>query len=603
MADFQKRDRLLDFKGGVLTDAPAILRPVEAMENLLPPQGFGMGLDPRDGIEAIIKVESQVAPHTGIGIFEITIDDCGRQKILALMDKATGEYRLLTKHTDQEGRVSIPPETGGELPVTPEVEPVFGNLMYFAAATATAAAGATTGITVEAANAGGTCDWGIDFVTAVAGVDLEDQTGTVTADENTSGTINVTVSADATPGRTFDVYLADPAAVDTYLKNPTVCRVTVGEYIVTNPMLYNIRDAVDGNTPIDIISYDAETEAFTTNDTVLIPEPSADSSIRVMRTPNYLLILEAFHSAYGAGQTKLSIFKVSQVIADTLAPVVLEFDVPDRSEVGGLWTGALYPYAGDKAILLIETTMHTIDLVTGDYTSAEITNLPSNMQEETLMNVAYQSTVDINGDLIAWYRTNEASGYVAGLVKINPATAAVTASLTDTATEGSHPQTFLPMASAEMYKPSSDLGTTQKHDKFSATLVRTNNYDSTAEFRCGTKCNSIISSRILGSDRAAFDLDGSTYYYKLAMVDITNGNKVWTSTEFLSASSLFANSCVVGDGTKFMARTDRDDGQFYLITAADGTMESVTKHADDTGYGLIPDAQGWGVENLQGDRL
>lgn len=257
MADSKREPRAIVFSGGVFSDMPATERPCEDLENLLSPMGGGKGLEPRDGIKFLIKPELSES-DTGIHIYEIeNPDDMTRTTILACIDVATGEVRHLTDHTDQEGRKSIPPLGGGTLPVTPEPEPDYVPWMRFDSATAYGDAGDTLMLTVSGNNVGGTCGVGIDMVTAEDGVDVNDGTGSVTANGITSGIITIPILGTARDGKKFDVYLDNPT---NFIKNPSRCRVTIGAVPYENWRPLRIR-AVSGNPNLAVLElFNVDTE-------------------------------------------------------------------------------------------------------------------------------------------------------------------------------------------------------------------------------------------------------------------------------------------------------------------------------------------------------
>lgn len=123
MAD-QKRNgpegRVIEFAGGVFTDMPVNERPCEYLENLLPPMGGGKGLEPRDGIDFVVRLWPPYEGDTDTHIYDVyNPDDMTQTHLIACYNVDTNEIVHLTTHTDQEGRKSIPPLGGGSLVLTP----------------------------------------------------------------------------------------------------------------------------------------------------------------------------------------------------------------------------------------------------------------------------------------------------------------------------------------------------------------------------------------------------------------------------------------------------------------------------------------------------
>lgn len=121
--DKTRRNRVIPFSGGVISDAPATEADGYDMENLLPPAGGGRGLVPRDGVEYLLRLETN--DTSGHVIHAVSLDDAARTFLVVVSDAATGRVELISDHTDMEGMQAIPPRGGGKLPpYVPPPEPV-----------------------------------------------------------------------------------------------------------------------------------------------------------------------------------------------------------------------------------------------------------------------------------------------------------------------------------------------------------------------------------------------------------------------------------------------------------------------------------------------
>jgi hypothetical protein len=427
LADLQPIENVYPFAGGIQSDGNTTERRWEDLENLLPPAGSGTGLKPRNGIEYVHQLTTEVVE--GCTVHLVTLDDVTRTKVVALMNASTGQIVKIDEYTEQYGRKALDPYAGGhpDDPTLDFVNPVLPDVdaaeLEFGAAAVSGDAGTTFEVPLTGVGFPGDVA-GASYVIlneageiATAEVVTPEGTCSATAGEDfiLTGTLEVEVNSGVV-GQVLTAYLYAPT--DCTLSNPSHKDFTVnGEELDTYaPIMYE--NIATNDTTIDVVFWDVESyfAIGTTPVTVTLTGLSASGSLAsAFRCgPDYFAVLTAHSGSVG----KLHLYSLAAVRAGTLTPtrtVTINGTLTEPRRWGA------FPHNNGKLYFVDYTNLHTVTLSTGALSTAAISGMDV-YDTDDFIGEFRARRISSDGYLLMPVDESASNHY---LLKINPTTAAI----------------------------------------------------------------------------------------------------------------------------------------------------------------------------------